>query len=154
MFVRRHRHTEVFAPRRRFWPTGKLMHALGMHLNIARDRTGRYPHLWSLVKPEMEGTCGKLLRKLATLDLLVLEDVGLGTITLTQRHDLLELLEDRYNLRSTVVSSQRPAGEVAHLDRRPHSRRRDSRPFRPQRVEDRVKGDGCGPSRSRLGGHS
>jgi DNA replication protein DnaC len=69
----------------------------------------RMPRLFDeLSLAKAQGTYGKLLRKLATLDLLVLDDVGLGTITPAQRHDLLELLEDRYNLRSTVVTSQLP----------------------------------------------
>ena len=69
----------------------------------------RMPRLFDeLSLAKAEGTYGKLLRKLATLDLLVLDDLGLGAITASQRHDLLEVLEDRYSLRSTVVTSQLP----------------------------------------------
>lgn len=69
----------------------------------------RLPRLFDeLSLAKAEGTYAKILRKLASLDLLVLDDLGLGAITASQRHDLLEVLEDRYSLRSTVVTSQMP----------------------------------------------
>ncbi|MEM8600850.1 MAG: IS21-like element helper ATPase IstB [Bacteroidota bacterium] len=69
----------------------------------------RMPRLFDeLSLAKAEGTYAKLLRKLATLDLLVIDDLGLGVITPAQRHDLLEVLEDRYALRSTIVTSQLP----------------------------------------------
>ena len=46
--------------------------------------------------------------KMAKVDLLVLDDLGLGHLEETKRHDLLEVLEDRYGKRSTVVTSQLP----------------------------------------------
>ncbi len=69
----------------------------------------RIPRLFDeLSLAKAEGTYAKLLRKLAKLDLLILDDFGLGTLTPSQRHDLLEVLEDRYNLRATIVTSQLP----------------------------------------------
>jgi len=69
----------------------------------------RMPRLFDeLSLAKADGTYGKLLAKLAKLDLLVLDDFGLGAIAASQRHDLLELLEDRYGLRSTVITSQLP----------------------------------------------
>ena len=44
----------------------------------------------------------------AKSDLLVLDDWGLTPMTDPQRHDLLELLEDRYAKRATIVTSQLP----------------------------------------------
>ena len=61
-------------------------------LNLARA-DGRYP---------------KLMTGLAKTDLLVLDDWGLAPLTDPQRRDLLEILEDRHNLRSTLVTSQMP----------------------------------------------
>lgn len=70
----------------------------------------RVPRLFDqLSLAKADGTYGKLLAKLAKVDLLVLDDLGLGAITASQRHDLLEVLEDRYSLRSTVVTSQLPS---------------------------------------------
>lgn len=55
-----------------------------------------------------DGRYRKLLAKYARLDLLVLDDWGLTTMTEEQRRDMLEILEDRHELRSTVVTSQVP----------------------------------------------
>ena len=64
-------------------------------LGIARAY-GRYP---------------KLLAELARTDLLVLDDWGLTPLNDEQRRDLLEILDDRFNARSTLVTSQLP---IAH----------------------------------------
>jgi DNA replication protein DnaC len=42
------------------------------------------------------------------IDLLVLDDYGLDQLGREQRHDLLEILEDRHGLKSTLVTSQLP----------------------------------------------
>ena len=49
-----------------------------------------------------------LLARLARVDVLVLDDWGLGALTDRHRHDLLEILEDRDGARSTVITSQLP----------------------------------------------
>ena len=48
----------------------------------------------------------KFLAALAKTDLLVLDDWGLAQFTPDNLRDLLEILEDRYAARSTVVTSQ------------------------------------------------
>ena len=55
-----------------------------------------------------DGRYIKILATLAKTDLLVLDDYGLAGLTKDQRHDLLEILEDRNGLRSTLVTSQLP----------------------------------------------
>ena len=55
-----------------------------------------------------DGTYPKLLTSFAKLDLLVLDDFGLAKLNADHRRDLLELLEDRYATRSTLVTSQLP----------------------------------------------
>lgn len=55
-----------------------------------------------------DGSYPKLLASLAKTDLVVLDDFGTGQLTDEHRRDLLELLEDRYALRSTLVTSQFP----------------------------------------------
>ncbi len=55
-----------------------------------------------------DGRYLKLLTTLAKTDLLVLDDFGLAPLNQEQRHDLLEILEDRHNTRSTIVTSQLP----------------------------------------------
>ncbi|MDQ1336111.1 MAG: family ATPase [Thermodesulfobacteriota bacterium] len=55
-----------------------------------------------------DGRYGRLLASFAKTDLLVLDDWGLIPLNDEHRHDLLEITEDRYNLRSTVLVSQFP----------------------------------------------
>jgi len=55
-----------------------------------------------------DGTYGRLLGKLARVDVLVLDDWGLAPVHDQERRDLLEILEDRYGTRSTIVTSQLP----------------------------------------------
>ena len=55
-----------------------------------------------------DGRYLKLLSSFAKADLLVLDDYGLIPLNQEQRHDFLEILEDRHNLKSTLVTSQLP----------------------------------------------
>ena len=55
-----------------------------------------------------DGRYLKLLASFAKADLLVLDDYGLEPLGRDQRHDLLEILEDRHGLKSTLVTSQLP----------------------------------------------
>jgi len=55
-----------------------------------------------------DGTYGKELKKIQKQDLLILDDFGLHPIDEHSKFILLELLEDRYNEHSTMVSSQFP----------------------------------------------
>lgn len=53
-----------------------------------------------------DGTWGRALGRLARVDVLVLDDWAMAPIKDEERRDLLEVLEDRYGVRSTVVTSQ------------------------------------------------
>jgi len=55
-----------------------------------------------------DGRYLKLLTGYAKMDLLVLDDYGLVELSQEQRHDLLEILEDRHGLKSHLVTSQLP----------------------------------------------
>ncbi len=55
-----------------------------------------------------DGTYPKFLARLARTELLVLDDWGLGKLNDSHSRDLLEILEDRHGLRSTLVTSQLP----------------------------------------------
>ena len=55
-----------------------------------------------------DGRYLKLLTSFAKADLLVLDDYGLMPLNQEQRHDFLEILEDRHSLKSTLVTSQLP----------------------------------------------
>lgn len=54
------------------------------------------------------GRYRRLIACYARLDLLVLDDWGLSPLTDEQRHDMLEILEERHDRRSTLVTSQVP----------------------------------------------
>jgi DNA replication protein DnaC len=53
-----------------------------------------------------DGRYTSLLKSIARADLIVLDDWGLKGFSLDQQHDLLEVLEDRHGLRSTLITSQ------------------------------------------------
>lgn len=49
-----------------------------------------------------------MLRALAKVDLLILDDWGPTVLDDDQRRDLLEIVEERYERRSNIVTSQVP----------------------------------------------
>jgi DNA replication protein DnaC len=55
-----------------------------------------------------DGTYVRFLARLARIDLVVLDDWGLVPLKDRDRQDLLEIFEDRYGLRSLVITSQMP----------------------------------------------
>lgn len=50
----------------------------------------------------------KLLNKLISYDLLILDDLGLTNIEDDQLHDLFNIIDERYKLRSIIITSQLP----------------------------------------------
>ncbi|MBI6567081.1 IS21-like element helper ATPase IstB [Pseudomonas synxantha] len=56
-----------------------------------------------------DGRFAKLMAGYAKTDLLILDDWGLAPFTAAQRRDMLELLDDRYGNRSTLVTIKMPA---------------------------------------------
>ena len=74
--------------------------------NAIYQRTTKLFEDLSLAKGD--GRYLKLLTSYAKTDLLVLDDYGLLELNQEQRHDLLEILEDRHGLKSTLVTSQLP----------------------------------------------
>lgn len=55
-----------------------------------------------------DGSYPKLMNKLAKTKVLVVDDLGLAPLNDPQRRDLLEIIEDRQGLSSTIVASQLP----------------------------------------------
>lgn len=54
------------------------------------------------------GTFGKWLIQLAKVDVLLLDDWGMGTMDASTRSDLLEIIDDRAAQRATIITSQLP----------------------------------------------
>jgi len=72
----------------------------------------RVPRLFTdLALARGDGRHPRLLRALGRVDLLLLDDWGLEPLDAAARHDLLEILEDRYGRRSTIVTSQLPVDQ-------------------------------------------
>ncbi len=53
-----------------------------------------------------DGTYVRVLMRLARVDVLVIDDFAISPVSDEERRHLLELLEDRYGTRSTIVTSQ------------------------------------------------
>ena len=69
----------------------------------------RVPRLFEeLALARGDGRRPRLLRSLGRADLLILDDWGLEPLDAAAQHDLLEILEERYGHRSTVITSQLP----------------------------------------------
>ena len=69
----------------------------------------RVPKLFGdLTLARGDGRYGRLFRALGGVTVLILDDWGLEPLTPEARHDLLEILEERYGRRSTIVTSQLP----------------------------------------------
>lgn len=96
-------------------PTGVgkswLASALG-HKACRDNRTVLYqriPKVFSdLALARGDGRYARLLRALGGVQLLILDDWGLEPLDAAARHDLLEILEERYGRRSTIITSQIP----------------------------------------------
>jgi len=58
--------------------------------------------------PRMFEALARMIKSLGKVDLLILDDWGLSTLTQSQRIDLLEILEERHGRGSTIVTSQIP----------------------------------------------
>lgn len=99
-------------------PTGVGKTYLACALADAACRQGftalyqRLPRLFEeLTIARADGRLLKLMGTLAKVDVLVLDDWGLAILDGERRRDLLEILDERYQTRSTLVTSQLP---VAH----------------------------------------
>lgn len=72
----------------------------------------RYPRLLREFElARIDGSYMTLLGKLAKTDLLVIDDFGLAPLSDNERRDLLEIMEDRHNTRSTLITSQYPISD-------------------------------------------
>jgi len=72
----------------------------------------RVPRLFeALALARGDGRHARMLKTLARVELLILDDWGLSVLTQSQRIDLLEILEDRNGRGSTIVTSQVPTDQ-------------------------------------------
>lgn len=72
----------------------------------------RAPRLFGeLEVARCDGSYIRLLSRLKRTDLLIIDDWGLSTLSDVERRDFLEIVEDRYELGSTVICSQVPVNK-------------------------------------------
>lgn len=92
---------------------GKSWLACALGHRACRDNLSvlyqRIPRLFSdLVLARGDGRYARLMRALGGVKLLILDDWGLEPLTTEQRHDMLEIVEDRYGRGATLITSQIP----------------------------------------------
>ena len=84
------------------------------HSAIRRGHSALYlrlPRLLDeLVLARADGRLPRLMAAWARVEVLVLDDLGLQPVPAARAADLLEVIEDRAGLRSTIVTSQLPVG--------------------------------------------
>ena len=95
--------------------TGKTWIACALGHRACREgmrvRFERLPRLLEELRIAMgDGTYLKALDRLQRFDLLILDDLGAGAIELRGRNSLLEIIEARTEVGSTIVTSQMPIG--------------------------------------------
>ena len=61
-----------------------------------------------LLLSHADGTYAKVLARIAKIDVLVIDDFGMAPLKDLERHDLLEILEDRHGNGATIIATQLP----------------------------------------------
>ena len=106
-FIRHHQNLLITVPT----GCGKSWLACAIGQQACRQRLSvRYIRMAKLLEElrisHADGTYIKLLNHFAKFELLILDDFGLDPLGRQDQLDLLELIEDRYQLKSTLITSQ------------------------------------------------
>jgi DNA replication protein DnaC len=95
------------------WPTGigKSFLACALAEKACRDGfTALYTRASQLFRDlalaRADGSLRGLLTRLARIDVLLVDDWAMAPLTDAERRDFLEICEDRYQRRSTILTSQ------------------------------------------------
>jgi len=96
-------------------PTGVGKTYLACALGNRACRMG-YPALYirihkllqDLAIAKADGTYQNIMKKMLRAKVLILDDLGLTPMSVQERRDLLEVIEDRHGLTSTIVAAQLP----------------------------------------------
>lgn len=99
---------------------GKSYIAEALAQKACRDGATAYRTKASRLFRELEiargdGSYLKLLNRYARIDVLVIDDWGMSQLNDMERKDFLEIMEDRYNAKSTILTSQYPVAKWHEL---------------------------------------
>jgi DNA replication protein DnaC len=106
-FIRHHHNLLITGPT----GSGKSWLACAIGQQACRQRLSvRYIRMAKLLEElrisHADGSYIKLLNYFAKLDLIILDDFGLDPLSRQDQLDLLELIEDRYQIKSILITSQ------------------------------------------------
>ena len=111
-WIKKHRNLIITGPT----GVGKTYLACAFGVSACREGIStcyvRLPRLLQEMKvSRADGSYIKLLGKISRIQVLIVDDWGLSPLNDTERRDFLEIIEDRHNVRSTIVSTQYPVSK-------------------------------------------
>jgi DNA replication protein DnaC len=115
-WIKRHRNLIITGPT----GAGKTWLACAFGVAACRDgiktsyvRLSRL--LYDLGIGRADGSYKKQLEKLSRTELLIIDDWGMSPLSDLAKRDILEIMEDRHNVRSTIIITQYPVPEWHRL---------------------------------------
>jgi DNA replication protein DnaC len=108
-WIQRHQNLAITGPT----GTGKTWLVCALGNQACRQglsvRYFRLPRLFEQLRiAHGDGSYPRLMNQLANIDLLILDDWAIQKMAPAQRRDMMEIIEDRHGLKSTLIASQLP----------------------------------------------
>jgi DNA replication protein DnaC len=108
-WIQRHQNLAITGPT----GTGKTWLVCALGNQACRQglsvRYFRLPRLFEQLRiAHGDGSYPRLMNQLANIDLLILDDWAIQKMAPAQRSDMMEIIEDRHGLKSTLIASQLP----------------------------------------------
>lgn len=108
-WIRKHRNVIITGPT----GSGKTYLACALSQKACREGLGAFyvrcpKFYYTLSIAKADGSYASVSSKLAKVPVLILDDFGLAVLTDPERRDLLDVIDDRYEVASTIITSQLP----------------------------------------------